>query len=98
MRRGVNRGGEPPPFALSLSKGPIILSLSKDLSLSKGRTELGEGPARAGHNPSTDGPSTSSVPAQGERMQAAALGFFAAWAIATALGAWLSASRAASAS
>jgi hypothetical protein len=24
------------PFALSLSKGPIILSLSKDLSLSKG--------------------------------------------------------------
>jgi len=35
--------GKEYPFALSLSKGPIVLSLSKDLSLSKGRTELVEG-------------------------------------------------------
>ena len=36
MKPGHTRSPAHPPFALSLSKGPIILSLSKDLSLSKG--------------------------------------------------------------
>src|SRR6188472_275402 len=61
------------PFGLSfsplrLSPSPFGLSPSPfALSLSKGRTELVEGLARFWHNPSTDGPSTGSVPAQGER-------------------------------
>jgi len=36
VKPGHTRSPAHPPFALSLSKGPIILSLSKDLSLSKG--------------------------------------------------------------
>ncbi|WP_457335860.1 DUF5682 family protein [Rhizobacter sp. P5_C2] len=52
------------PFAL---KTPSALEKPFALSLSKGGTEPVEGLARSGNNPSTDGPSTGSVPAQGER-------------------------------
>ena len=52
------------PFAL---RKPFAQQNPFALSLSKGGTELVEGPARVGHDPSTDGPSTGSVPAQGER-------------------------------
>jgi amino acid adenylation domain-containing protein/non-ribosomal peptide synthase protein (TIGR01720 family) len=56
LARDHSQEGEDDPFALSLSKGgPEHSSV---------RTEPVEGPARFGHNPSTDGPSTSSVPAQ----------------------------------
>ncbi|SHN31632.1 non-ribosomal peptide synthetase [Rhizobacter sp. OV335] len=71
--RGVTNAGFPPAYLQALARDhsqereddPFALSLSKGgPEHSSVRTEPVEGPARFGHNPSTDGPSTSSVPAQ----------------------------------